>query len=171
MWPDVQVEVFQGSWMGQYIHRLTGVWVSSTIAIDMAIDSCKVLFYKIKLKKKQKKTRGILTYEGNRRGKEQRLRRHGYTLILRIFPEPAPPLSSASQRSDIWWRPNRLSSPPRLFSFIDGRQRVHCKKRFATFPSSAWVSLTKLSLGRSNLIIPAQGEFGKWHPGWGRECR
>jgi hypothetical protein len=23
--------------------------------------------------------------------------------------------------------------------------------------------------GRSNLIIPGQGEFGKWHPGWGRE--
>ncbi len=22
-----------------------------------------------------------------------------------------------------------------------------------------------------DVIIPAQGEFGKWHPGWGRECR
>jgi hypothetical protein len=26
-------------------------------------------------------------------------------------------------------------------------------------------------LGGNNLIIPTMGEFGKWHPGWGRECR
>ncbi len=31
------------------------------------------------------------------------------------------------------------------------------------------MSLTKLSLGGKNLIIPAQGEFGQWHPGRGRE--
>ncbi len=36
--------------------------------------------------------------------------------------------------------------------------------------------LTKLSLGGNNLYmtslhIPAQGEFGKWHPGLGREYR
>ncbi len=31
------------------------------------------------------------------------------------------------------------------------------------------MSLIKLSLGRNNLIIPAQGEFDQWHPGWGRE--
>jgi hypothetical protein len=30
------------------------------------------------------------------------------------------------------------------------------------------MSLTKLSLG-ANLIIPAQGEFGKGYPGWRRE--
>jgi hypothetical protein len=29
--------------------------------------------------------------------------------------------------------------------------------------------LTKLSLDGNNLIIPGQGEFGKWHAGWGRE--
>jgi len=28
------------------------------------------------------------------------------------------------------------------------------------------MSLTKLSLAGKNLIIPAQGEFGKRHPGW-----
>jgi hypothetical protein len=40
--------------------------------------------------------------------------------------------------------------------------RIHCKKRLATFPSSAsGMSLTKLLLGRNDLIIPAQGEFGK----------
>jgi hypothetical protein len=39
---------------------------------------------------------------------------------------------------------------------------VHCKiKRLAAFPSPAGLSLTKLSLGGNNLIIPAQGEFGK----------
>jgi hypothetical protein len=31
------------------------------------------------------------------------------------------------------------------------------------------MSLTKLSLDGNNLIIPVQGEFGKGHPGWGRE--
>jgi hypothetical protein len=46
------------------------------------------------------------------------------------------------------------------------------KKRFATFPSAASMSLTELSLGRinsltklslcgNNLIIPAKGEFSK----------
>ncbi len=34
------------------------------------------------------------------------------------------------------------------------------KKRFATFPSPAGTSLSKLSLARNNLIIPDQGEFG-----------
>jgi hypothetical protein len=37
---------------------------------------------------------------------------------------------------------------------------LHRKKRFATFSSPAWMSLTELSLGKNNLIIPAQGEFG-----------
>ncbi len=35
----------------------------------------------------------------------------------------------------------------------------------------AGMSRTKLSLGGYNLIIPAQGEFGQWNPGWGRENR
>jgi hypothetical protein len=39
-------------------------------------------------------------------------------------------------------------------------------KRLATIPSSAGMSLTKLTLGGNHLIIPASGEFGKWHPGW-----
>jgi hypothetical protein len=33
------------------------------------------------------------------------------------------------------------------------------------------MSLTKLSLDGNNLTIPGQGEFGQWHPGWGRENR
>jgi hypothetical protein len=45
------------------------------------------------------------------------------------------------------------------------------KKRFAIFPVSAWMSLTKLSLAGYTLIIPAQGEFGKWLPGWGQQNR
>ncbi len=43
------------------------------------------------------------------------------------------------------------------------------KKRLAIFPSPAGMSLTKLSLARNNLIFSDQGEFGKRHPGWGRE--
>jgi hypothetical protein len=35
------------------------------------------------------------------------------------------------------------------------------QKRLATIPSQARMSFTKLSLGGNNLIIPAQGEFGK----------
>jgi hypothetical protein len=50
-------------------------------------------------------------------------------------------------------------------------QRIHCKKRFAIFLSPAGMSLTKLSLDGNNLIIPAKGEFGQGHPGWGRENR
>jgi hypothetical protein len=38
---------------------------------------------------------------------------------------------------------------------------IHCKKKFAIFPSPAGMSLTKLSLDGNNLIIPAQGEFGQ----------
>jgi hypothetical protein len=43
------------------------------------------------------------------------------------------------------------------------------------FSSLIWcytgMSLTKLSLAGNYLIIPGQGEFGKWHPAWGRENR
>ncbi len=45
---------------------------------------------------------------------------------------------------------------------------LHCKKRLDVFPSLAGMSLTKLSLGGNIKIVPGQGEFGKWHPGWGR---
>ncbi len=40
---------------------------------------------------------------------------------------------------------------------------LHCKKRLAIFPSPAGMSLTKLSLGGNNQIIPAQDEFGQWN--------
>jgi hypothetical protein len=36
---------------------------------------------------------------------------------------------------------------------------IHCIKKFAIFPSQAGMSLTKLSLGGKNEIIPAQEEF------------
>jgi hypothetical protein len=49
--------------------------------------------------------------------------------------------------------------------------QLHCKKRLAIFPSPARMSLTKLSLAGKNVIIPGQGEFGKWHPGLGQENR
>ncbi len=48
---------------------------------------------------------------------------------------------------------------------------IHRKNRFSIFPSPAGMSLTKLSLGGNHEIIPTQGEFGKRHPGWGREYR
>jgi hypothetical protein len=35
------------------------------------------------------------------------------------------------------------------------------KKSFSIFPSPAGMSLTKVSLGGNNFLIPAQGEFGK----------
>jgi hypothetical protein len=47
--------------------------------------------------------------------------------------------------------------------------QVHCKKRLAIFPPPVGMSLTKLSLAGNNLIFLDQGEFGRWHPGWGRE--
>jgi hypothetical protein len=47
----------------------------------------------------------------------------------------------------------RCWSPPPL--------KLHCKKKLAIFPSPAGMSLTKLSLGGKNFIIPAQEEFGK----------
>ncbi len=40
---------------------------------------------------------------------------------------------------------------------------VHCKKKVSDFPVSSH-ELTKLSMEGNNLIIPGQGEFGKWHP-------
>ncbi len=49
------------------------------------------------------------------------------------------------------------------------RVSIHCKKRFAVFTSPDGMSLTKLPLAGNNLIIPGQGEFGKWHPGRRRE--
>ncbi len=54
-----------------------------------------------------------------------------------------------------------------IFGYWD-KVFIHCKKRFAIFPSPAGMSLTRLSLGGN---IPAQGEFSQWHPGWGRENR
>ncbi len=70
---------------------------------------------------------------------------------------------------------------------IDCIPFLHCKKRLAIFPSPAKMSLTKLLLAvnnspagmsqtklflaGNNLIIPGQGEFCKWHPGWGLENR
>ncbi len=56
-----------------------------------------------------------------------------------------------------------------LKSLYKSVHSLHCKKRLAVFPSPAGMSLTKLSLAGNNLIIPTQGEFGKWHPGWGRK--
>jgi hypothetical protein len=39
---------------------------------------------------------------------------------------------------------------------------IHCKKRLAVnIPSTAGMPLIKLSLDRTNLIIPGQGDFDK----------
>ncbi len=46
---------------------------------------------------------------------------------------------------------------------------LHCKKRLTIFPCPAGMSPTKLSLAGNNLIVHGEGEFGKWHPGWGRD--
>jgi hypothetical protein len=55
----------------------------------------------------------------------------------------------------------RLSSSKGLNRVLYVVTLVHCKKRLATFPSPAGMSLTKLSLRGNNLIFPTQGEFGK----------
>ncbi len=53
----------------------------------------------------------------------------------------------------------------RLFGFLIIPLQMHCKKRFAVFPSHGRMSLTKLPPppppAGNNLIIPGQGEFGK----------
>ncbi len=48
---------------------------------------------------------------------------------------------------------------------------IHRQKRLPIFPSLAGMSQANFSLAGKNLIIPGQGEFGLWHPGWGRENR
>jgi hypothetical protein len=48
-----------------------------------------------------------------------------------------------------------------LFFAVSENPTVHCKKRFAIFPSPAGMSLTKLSQDGNTLIIPAQGDFGQ----------
>ncbi len=52
---------------------------------------------------------------------------------------------------------------------FDFSSHIHCKISFAVFPSPDGMRLTKLPRAGNNLIIPGQGEFGKWHPGWRRE--
>ncbi len=58
-----------------------------------------------------------------------------------------------------------------LIYFFSAPASLHCKKSVSNFPSPAGNSLIKLSLGGNNLIIPVQGEYGQWHPGWERENR
>jgi hypothetical protein len=54
-----------------------------------------------------------------------------------------------------------LSTTKALIFTSPAKTIMHCKKRLAIFPSPAGMSLTKLSLAGNNLIIPAQGGFGK----------
>ncbi len=48
------------------------------------------------------------------------------------------------------------------------KSQSYTVKKVIHFPDPAGMSLTKISLAVNNLIIPGQGEFGKWHLGWGR---
>jgi hypothetical protein len=47
---------------------------------------------------------------------------------------------------------------------------LHCKKKFAVFPSPAGMSLTEPSLAGNNLIIPVLGEFGDIPAGDGKNA-
>jgi hypothetical protein len=49
---------------------------------------------------------------------------------------------------------------PFLHVYFYNRVSIHCKKRFAIFPSPAGMSLTTLYLDGNNEIIPVQREFG-----------
>jgi hypothetical protein len=65
------------------------------------------------------------------------------------------------QHSDVYCTeltPSRLANFTKV-AILANLCTVHCKKRFAIFPSPAGMSLTKLSLAGDNLIIPGQGEF------------
>jgi len=53
-----------------------------------------------------------------------------------------------------------------LYIARNGRAQL---KSLVVFLSPTGMSLTKLSLAGNNLIVPGQGEFGKWHPRLGRE--
>ncbi len=54
-----------------------------------------------------------------------------------------------------------------VISFLEKLKHMHCKKRLAIFPSPRRdVTNQQLSLAGHNLIIPGQGEFGLWQPGW-----
>jgi hypothetical protein len=58
-----------------------------------------------------------------------------------------------------FWLAETFSLECFLFFVLQGRRSfriLHCKKRLAVFPSPAGMSLTKLSLGGNNLIIPGQ---------------
>jgi hypothetical protein len=56
--------------------------------------------------------------------------------------------------ADFDLRPHLCVSSPEENLYV--KHNIHRKKRFATFPSPAGMSHTKLSLGGYNLIIPAQ---------------
>ena len=52
---------------------------------------------------------------------------------------------------------------------------IHCKETFRNIPVPSW-DVTYQTLPRRewfiyDIIIPVQGEFCKWHPGWGWEYR
>jgi hypothetical protein len=96
----------------------------------------------------------------------------------RSSPTPTPEQVVWSVRAGGMDRPSRKKSHPAgsLSSSQPGGppnwvSPLHCKKRLADFPSQAGTSLTKLSLAGNYLIIPGQGEFSKWHPGWGQKIR
>jgi hypothetical protein len=44
-------------------------------------------------------------------------------------------------------------------------------KKFTDFPVPSRDVTNQTLPGRDNLIVPGQGEFGWWHPGWGLENR
>jgi hypothetical protein len=48
------------------------------------------------------------------------------------------------------------------------KSQSYTVKKLFIFPTPLGMSLTKISLAVKYLLIPCQGEFGKWHLGWGR---
>ncbi len=79
-----------------------------------------------------------------------------YTMKPSRLPTEMSRFSLESQK--LWrlalWRP--VGSPRRALW-----RPIHCKKRLATFPSSAGMSLSKLSPVGNKYSRPGQGEFGK----------
>ncbi len=77
-------------------------------------------------------------------------------LLLKLLVHPEPEVRSAALT--VMAATADDARPPPVTA------QVHCKKRFAIFPSPAGMSLIELSLDGNNLIIPAQGEFVHLNP-------
>ncbi len=80
-------------------------------------------------------------------------------------PPPRPPPPRLTRRQTSGYLSTTYSTPHEKIKSLQNKRfffQLHRKKRLGTFPSPAGMSPTKLSRGGNSLIIPSNGEFGKW---------